>query len=76
MLVDYGDLSAAVKPLVDEILDHHHLNDTLRPYGIVHPTSEEVAQWVFKALQKRLPGIVSVAIEETCTSACVYTEAS
>lgn len=69
MLIDYGDISAAVKPLVEEYLDHWHLNDTLKTD---HPTSEGVARWIYQQLKPILPNLVEVRIEETCTSAATY----
>lgn len=69
MVVDYGDLSALLKPLVEEYLDHHHLNDSL---GLESPTSEAIAQWVHAKLRPRCPGLVSITVEETCTSRCEY----
>lgn len=69
MLVDFGDLSKAIKPLLDEYLDHWHLNDKL---PMENPTSEEIARWIFDKLKPDLPWLVAVRIEETCTSAAEY----
>lgn len=74
MLVDYAELSAAIKPLVDDVLDHYYLNETLE---MDSPTSEMIAKWLHGKLSQRL-GItlnvgMSVVIEETCTSKCTYT---
>jgi 6-pyruvoyltetrahydropterin/6-carboxytetrahydropterin synthase len=69
MLVDFGDLSAAVKPLVEKYLDHWHLNDTT---GLDNPTSEELARWIYNKLKPDLPWLVAVTIQETCTSSCEY----
>lgn len=73
MLIDYGDIKAVVKPLVDRFLDHHHLNDTL---PVTNPTSESIAEWLYKQLKAQWAGeyLKSVTIEETCTSKCTYTE--
>ena len=73
MLMDYGDLKALVKPLVDQYLDHHHLNDTLETDS---PTSEMIAKWVYHQILPKLPTdlVLSVTIEETCTSSCTYRE--
>ena len=60
MAMDYGELSALMKPLIEE-LDHRHLNDIM-PY----PTSEYVALWFLDKLP--LSGTESVTVEETCTS--------
>jgi len=69
MLLDYSDIKAVLSPLVEEHLDHHYLNDTL-PFEA--PTSEEVARWVYNQLSGKLPGLVAVEIEETCTSSCRF----
>ncbi len=82
MLVDYGDLKGLVQPLVEQYLDHHHLNATLQ---MRMPTSEAIAQWIynalrppFAALRTRYPEnnfwLESVVIRETCTSAAEYRE--
>lgn len=71
MFLDYGELSAAIKPLLDQFLDHYHLNDSL---SLESPTSEEVARWIFKRIKPQLPQLVAVILDETCTSRCTYTE--
>lgn len=69
MLVDYSDLSRAAKPLLENFLDHHHLNDTLQ---LKQPTSELVAMWIYAELMKLVPGLTAIRVEETCTSSCEY----
>jgi len=69
MLIDYGDMSAALEPIVDGQLDHHYLNETL---NLESPTSEVIAQWLYNALKTKLPLLSAVTIEETCTSRCEY----
>jgi len=71
MLVDYADIKKAVAPLVEEYLDHHHLNETLQSDM---PTSEYVAKWLFDKLKPTLPTLESICIKETCTSECEYFE--
>lgn len=68
MLVDYADISAAVKPLVEQYLDHHYLNETL---PLANPTSECIARWVYERLSG-MGYLQGVEIEETCTSRCYY----
>jgi 6-pyruvoyltetrahydropterin/6-carboxytetrahydropterin synthase len=72
MLVDYGDMKECVADLVEKYLDHHHLNETLAPFGVFNPTSEVIAQWMFNQLRPFMPTLVEVQIEETCTSKAVY----
>lgn len=69
MLMDFADISRVVKPLLEEKLDHHHLNETT---GLENPTSEQLAIWIFGQLKPLLPELASVEVDETCTSSCCY----
>lgn len=69
MLMDFGDISKAVKPLVEDCLDHHYLNEST---GLENPTSEELARWIFERLHPVIPGLVAIEVDETCTSSCCY----
>lgn len=69
MLVDYGDIKVAVQSLVDDYLDHHHLNETLE---MDSPTSELIAKWIYDQLYDKIPGLAMIVVEETCTSSCQY----
>ncbi|MEG3439308.1 6-carboxytetrahydropterin synthase QueD [Pannus brasiliensis CCIBt3594] len=70
MILDFGILSEYLKPLVEDFLDHHYLNETT---GLENPTSEAIARWIYEKLEVLgLPGLHAVEIHETCTSGCVY----
>jgi 6-pyruvoyltetrahydropterin/6-carboxytetrahydropterin synthase len=69
MVCDYADLKAAVEPLREQYLDHHHLNDST---GIENPTSEELCRWIYHRVKKEIPQLAAVIVEETCTSRCEY----
>lgn|SRR5690606_256932 len=69
MLIDYGDMKLAMKDLLENHLDHWHLNEST---GLESPTSETLAKWIFDRVKPKLPELVAVEIEETCTSRCVY----
>lgn len=69
MLLDYARIKAVLKPLVDEKLDHWHLNDST---GLENPTSEALARWIYQQLKPQLPELVAVELQETCTSSCLY----
>lgn len=71
MVMDFGDIAAAVAPMVEEHLDHYVLNESL---DMESPTSEAVAQWVYRHLRARGLPLSAVTIEETCTSVCTYRE--
>jgi 6-pyruvoyltetrahydropterin/6-carboxytetrahydropterin synthase len=57
MVVDYFDLAPA-KDLIDERLDHRHLNDVLDG----EPTAEHLAWWLFEALKGHLPADVAARL--------------
>ncbi len=67
-LMDYADISAAFKPILDR-LDHYYLNEIA---GLENPTSENLAAWIWKRLQPKLPLLKEIVVAETCMSRCVY----
>ncbi|ELR99252.1 6-carboxytetrahydropterin synthase QueD [Gloeocapsa sp. PCC 73106] len=70
MVLDFGKIKQYLKPLLEDYLDHHYLNETT---GLENPTSEAIAQWIFTQLKaKGLPGLHAVEIRETCTSGAYY----
>jgi 6-pyruvoyltetrahydropterin/6-carboxytetrahydropterin synthase len=71
MVIDFVKLKQAVQPILDQYLDHHHLNATLA--GILDPiTCETLAKWLYYELRLLLPGVTSVCLYETPTSWCSY----
>lgn len=75
MVIDYSEVSKIVKPLLDEKLDHWHLNDTLKEDN---PTSEFVSKYIYNFLKPYFTNnkyyLKAVEVKETCTSACRYEE--
>lgn len=70
MVMDFGEISQYLQPLLDNFLDHHYLNETT---GLENPTSEELSRWIYEKLAKAgLSGLHAVEIRETCTSGCTY----
>jgi 6-pyruvoyltetrahydropterin/6-carboxytetrahydropterin synthase len=67
-VMDYAAIADAFKPL-GEKLDHHYLNEIP---GLDNPTSENIALWIWKRLQPRLPLLTEVVVAETCTARCVF----
>jgi len=67
-VMDYADIARAFEP-VREALDHRHLNDVA---GLVNPTSELLAGWIWERLAKALPLLDSITVRETCTAGCTY----
>jgi 6-pyruvoyltetrahydropterin/6-carboxytetrahydropterin synthase len=69
MVMDFADVKAAVKPLIDEHLDHYFLNEV---EGLENPTSENLARWVWDRLIGSLPQLSAIEVRETCTSGVLY----
>lgn len=66
MVVDFVEISTAVKELVVDILDHQHLN------GIIdNPTCERIVMWIWQTLTPALPQLDSVRLWETTTSSAM-----
>lgn len=65
---DFGDIKKSIAPLY-ETLDHHLLNDI---QGLENPTSEVLAEWIFKQVKPLISGISSVTVWETCTCGATY----
>lgn len=66
-VLDFGDISRAFQPLHDQ-LDHRYLNEVA---GLDNPTSEVLAQWIWRRLAGALP-LSAVVVRETCTCGCIY----
>ena len=68
-LVDFGDITAVVEPLLLRELDHRTLNDVP---GLENPTSERLCGWLWERLAPRLPGLSAITVHETCAARCTY----
>lgn len=69
MVADFHD----VKEIIDK-LDHIDLNDFL---GVANPTSEYIAQWLYKNIQRKLqspPKVEKVIVWESEGCSCEYSE--
>jgi 6-pyruvoyltetrahydropterin/6-carboxytetrahydropterin synthase len=69
MVVDFAEVTAAFKPIVDRHLDHRYLNDI---EGLENPTSENLARWIWQRLLPALPLMSAVQVRETSTSGVLY----
>ena len=67
-VMDFAELKRAWAPL-DDALDHRYLNEIA---GLENPTSERLAQWIWRRLAPALPGLATIEVKETCTSGCIY----
>lgn len=62
MVVDFDDIKAVVKPLIDK-LDHKNINEVV---GYDNTTSEWLCRWFIEQIKDRIP-VTSVEVWETDT---------
>lgn len=66
MVVDFDEISALVRPLIVDRLDHASLNDVMP-----NPTAEHIALWIWDALEGKLPQLTEIVVWETPTACAV-----
>jgi 6-pyruvoyltetrahydropterin/6-carboxytetrahydropterin synthase len=76
-IMDFAEIKKRVTPFV-EMLDHRLINDVGDQLGnaphaelLRNPTSENLALWFVQQLKKKISGLSTVVVHETCTSKCV-----
>ena len=70
MVIDFAEMANAWQPL-HQVLDHYYLNEI---EGLDNPTSEILAQWIYKRMKPALPCLSAIYVHETCTSSARYEE--
>jgi 6-pyruvoyltetrahydropterin/6-carboxytetrahydropterin synthase len=68
ILIDYYDIDQAWAP-IHEALDHRYLNEVP---GLEHPTTEEIARWIWERLKPALPLLSRLVIFEGMRDRCEY----
>jgi 6-pyruvoyltetrahydropterin/6-carboxytetrahydropterin synthase len=67
MIADFGDVKAAVQEQVLARVDHRDLNEFLE-----NPTAENIARFIWEALEEKLPGLCEVRLYEIPDSCVTY----
>ena len=70
MVIDFAEIERAWQPLHD-VLDHYYLNEI---EGLENPTSEILAEWIYRRIKPNLPCLSAIYVHETCTSSARYEE--
>ena len=71
MVTDFHVITAAVEPMINKNFNHQWLNESLNTDS---PTSEFIAQWVYRHLKPLLPDLYSITVSETASSSATYWE--
>ena len=67
-VMDYAEIKAAFEPLRGR-LNHRCLNEI---EGLTNPTSEVLAQWIWRRLKPALPGLCRIVVRESDDNGCIY----
>jgi 6-pyruvoyltetrahydropterin/6-carboxytetrahydropterin synthase len=67
-VMDFAELKVSFNPILQR-LDHYYLNDIP---GLENPTSEILAQWIWRQLKPQLPLLSAIMVKETCNAGCIY----
>lgn len=60
MVMDFYEVSKAMKPLIEDMLDHRSLNEILP-----NPTAENLVLYLVNVLDWQLPGVTHIRVYET-----------
>ncbi|MFH1190312.1 MAG: 6-carboxytetrahydropterin synthase QueD [Candidatus Omnitrophota bacterium] len=70
MAVDFKDAKAALKSAIED-MDHAYLNE-LKDFKTLNPTSENIAELIYRRIRKESAGIKSVSVWENESSCATY----
>ncbi len=72
MVLDFKFLKSKLKKILEKF-DHHYLND-IAYFKKVNPTSENIAEYIFRALKRQVPAVSAVTVWENNTCSATYEE--
>jgi 6-pyruvoyltetrahydropterin/6-carboxytetrahydropterin synthase len=72
MVLDFKLLKKKLNKILEK-LDHRYLNDIVY-FKNVNPTSENIAEYIFKNIKRQIPRVCAVTVWENNTSCATYEE--
>lgn len=69
MVIDFAEIEDAVRPLLENELDHRCLNEI---EGLANPTSEHLAGWLWQRIRPSLPSLSVIEVSETPLTRVLY----
>ena len=70
MAIDFHDAKKLLRDVLEKF-DHTYLNE-IKPFNKISPTTENVSRYIFEALRRENPHIVSIAVWENENSCATY----
>lgn len=71
-VVDYAEISAAVRPVTDGMLDHRNIDEVLMAGRAGPSTAENLAAWLYPQIKRALPSLYQIEVHETATTVVRY----
>ena len=68
-VIDFFEIDKIYKEEVHHLLDHKYLNDIP---DLSNPTTEHIAEWIWKKLKPQLSGLTKVTVSEGSSYSCTY----
>ena len=68
-VMDFFEIDKIYKEEVHHFLDHKYLNDIPE---LSNPTTEHIAEWIWKKLKPKLLGLTKVTVSEGVNYSCTY----
>ena len=72
MVLDFKLLKEKLNKILEK-LDHRYLND-IAYFKKVNPTSENIAEFIFRNIKRQIPQVSAVTVWENNTSCATYEE--
>lgn len=69
MLIDFTVVKKIMKNLINEILDHYTLNETL---AVEQPTAEYIAKWFYEHFEKDLQVATEGSVDFRLSRVCIW----
>ena len=67
MIADFGEVKSVVREQVLARVDHQNLNDLIE-----NPTAENIARWIWEALEPHVQGLAEIRLYEIPDSCVTY----
>ena len=68
-VIDFFEIDKVYEKEIHSILDHKYLNDISE---LSNPTTEYIAEWIWKKLKPQLSGLTKVTVSEGSSYSCTY----
>jgi len=72
ILIDFVDIKAVMKAVIDEEFDHKMLNEDVDYFKLESPTAENIAKYIYDKVKFHLPQLDEVSVYESPECGVTY----